>query len=54
LKLAEAQIHQKQFDGAKDTLKTLRATMWPSRFTDVDNQIRNLENQLPQTDKPNL
>jgi tetratricopeptide (TPR) repeat protein len=54
LKLAEAQLHQKQFDGAKVTLKTLRSTMWPSRFTDVDNQIRNLENQLPQTVRPNL
>ncbi len=47
LKLAEAQLHEKQFDAAKVTLKTLQSTSWPARFSDVEEQIRNLSNQLP-------
>ncbi|MBL8817930.1 MAG: hypothetical protein JNL58_18035 [Planctomyces sp.] len=46
LRLAEAQIHVKRFADAQITLKSLRTISWPSRFTDIDNQIRNLESQL--------
>jgi len=40
LKLAEAQIHEKKFTEAKQTLQALRRTAWPSRFGDVESQIR--------------
>ncbi len=47
LKLAEAQIHEQRFPDARQSLQTLRRTAWPSRFADVDSQIRQLEDQLP-------
>ena len=47
LKLTEAQIHEKQFTAAKQSLQTLRRTAWPSRFSDVESQIRLLEEQVP-------
>jgi len=46
LKLAEAQLHLKQWDRAAQTIKKLRARSWPSRFGDVDVQIRGLEQQV--------
>ena len=46
LKLAEAQIHENQFDAAKQTLQTLNRTEWPSRFGDVESHVRQLEQQL--------
>ncbi len=46
LKLAEAQLHEKQFDNARATIRTLRSTTWPARFTDLETQLRNLESQL--------
>jgi hypothetical protein len=44
--LAGAQIHEKQVDAARETLRKLKATSWPSRFTDLPNQIRDLESRL--------
>ncbi len=46
LKLAAVQIRLKQWQAAMETLAKLRARSWPERFSGVDNQIRNLENQL--------
>jgi hypothetical protein len=46
LKLAEAQLHLKQWDQAAQTIKKLRARSWPSRFGDVDGQVRGLEQQV--------
>lgn len=47
IKLAEAQLHEKQWDGARQTLEKLQRTPWPSRFADVDQQTRRLQDQLP-------
>lgn len=47
LKLAEAQIHEKQWPDAKQTIQKLQRTAWPSRFSDVENQTRRLQEQLP-------
>jgi hypothetical protein len=47
LKLAEAQIHQKQWDAARKSVETLQRTAWPSRFGDVSNQTRSLQEKLP-------
>jgi tetratricopeptide (TPR) repeat protein len=46
LKLAAAQLHLKQWDQAAETIKKLRARSWPTRFGDVDGQIRGLEQQV--------
>jgi tetratricopeptide (TPR) repeat protein len=47
LKLAEAQLHEKQWDSAKATIKKLRKTEWPPRFNTVENQLKHLETQIP-------
>lgn len=48
LKLAQAQIHEKQFNAAKASLDKLQHTTWPSRFeNDVNNGLRNLQEQMP-------
>ena len=49
LKLAEAQIHEKQWDAAMESVRKLRARTWPDRFGDVDAQARNLERQVEET-----
>jgi tetratricopeptide (TPR) repeat protein len=46
LKLAAAQIHQKQWDAADATTDKLRSRSWPSRFSNVESQTRDLENQI--------
>ena len=46
VKLAEAQIHQKQWGDAQNHRKT-SAHEWPSRFGDVNNQARQLQEKLP-------
>ena len=46
LKLAAAQIHQKQWDAADATTDKLRSRSWPSRFSNVESQTRELENQI--------
>jgi tetratricopeptide (TPR) repeat protein len=47
LKLAAAQVHEKQWDKARETLKKIGARSWPPRFGDVRQQVRVLEEQLP-------
>jgi tetratricopeptide (TPR) repeat protein len=47
LRLAEAQIHQKQWDAARQSIDKLHKTEWPARFSDVQNQTRRLQEQLP-------
>ncbi len=46
LNVARVQLHLKQWDAAADTLARLSAKTWPTRFGDVPNQIRQLEQQL--------
>jgi tetratricopeptide (TPR) repeat protein len=46
LRLANAQLHEKQYDQAVETLRQLKAKTWPQRFGDVGNQIRELEQRL--------
>jgi tetratricopeptide (TPR) repeat protein len=46
LKLVEAEIHQKQWAPARQTLDKLNKTEWPSRFNDVGNQIQRLRSML--------
>ncbi|MBI5759842.1 MAG: hypothetical protein HZA46_15090 [Planctomycetales bacterium] len=47
LKLAEAQLHQKQWDTARRSIEKLQRTEWPARFSDVANQTRRLQELLP-------
>ncbi len=47
LKLAAAQIHQKQWPAAKETVTRLQKGEWPSRFNNVQNETRQLQEQLP-------
>jgi tetratricopeptide (TPR) repeat protein len=42
LKTAEAQLHEKQWNAAADTLRHLEAKSWPTRFGDVPSQARQL------------
>jgi tetratricopeptide (TPR) repeat protein len=51
LKLATAQIHEKQWVNAKETLRKLRSQSWPARFNDVQQQARELEKQLEDQSK---
>jgi tetratricopeptide (TPR) repeat protein len=46
LRLAGAQIHEKQWPAARETLRKLNSTSWPPRFGDVRNQVRELERQI--------
>jgi predicted negative regulator of RcsB-dependent stress response len=46
LGLAKAQIHEKKWDAAKATVEKLNATEWPSRFSNLRNQVMNLESRL--------
>jgi hypothetical protein len=47
VKLAEAQIHQSQWDAARKSIEKLQRTEWPSRFGDVNNQTQQLQEKLP-------
>lgn len=47
LKLAAAQIHQKQWPAAKETVTRLQKGEWPSRFSNIQNETRQLQEQLP-------
>jgi predicted Zn-dependent protease len=47
LRLAEAQLHEKQWNAARESIDKLHKTEWPARFSDVQNQTRRLEEQLP-------
>lgn len=47
VKLASAQIHQKQWPAARDSLTRLQRGNWPARFHNLPNEIRQLQEQLP-------
>jgi tetratricopeptide (TPR) repeat protein len=51
LKLAAAQIHEKRWSDAAETLDKLRSRPWPTRFGDVPGQVRNLEQQVERKGK---
>jgi tetratricopeptide (TPR) repeat protein len=46
LRLAAAQIHQKQWREAAETVGRLRVRSWPTRFGNVVEQVRQLEGQI--------
>lgn len=46
LKLTAAQIHEKQWKNAADSLRKLRTQTWPDRFPEVAKQTRELEKVL--------
>ncbi|MEI6148677.1 MAG: hypothetical protein WCS01_06240 [bacterium] len=43
LKLVEAQIHEQQWDAARQTIKALLAKDWPERFGDVRRQAQDMK-----------
>ena len=45
--LATAQIHEEEWADAKDSIRKLNRKEWPSRFDKLEQQIRELQNQLP-------
>ena len=47
LKLATAQIQQKRWEDARTTINKLNKTEWPSRFSNIQNETRQLQEQLP-------
>lgn len=47
LKLAEAQLHEKQWEDARQTLGTLERTEWPERFREVPGELTRLRALLP-------
>jgi hypothetical protein len=46
LRLAAAQIHEKQWDAAVETIRQLRSKFWPPRFANIENQIQELERRI--------
>ena len=46
LKLAAAQVHEEQWDDADASVTRLRARTWPTRFSETDKEIRELEKRL--------
>jgi predicted Zn-dependent protease len=46
LKLAAAQIHEKEWDKARDTVQRLRSRSWPTRFGDLRQQLLSLEEKI--------
>ena len=47
LKLAAAQVHEQKWEAAKESLRKLKRTEWPSRFNNVTHEIYQLEQGLP-------
>ena len=47
VKLAEAQIHEKRWGVARQSIQKLQRSEWPARFGDVSSQARQLEAKLP-------
>jgi Flp pilus assembly protein TadD len=47
IKLIEAELHAKQWQAARESLDKLQKTEWPSRFANVQNDLRRLLNELP-------
>lgn len=48
LRLAAAQVHDKQWAAAMETVRQLRAKSWPPRFDKTESQIQELEKQIMQ------
>jgi tetratricopeptide (TPR) repeat protein len=48
LRLAAAQIHEKCWTAAEETVKQLRGKAWPPRFVNIESQIQQLEQQIRQ------
>jgi tetratricopeptide (TPR) repeat protein len=46
LNLAAAQIQLKQHEAAAETIRQLQQQSWPQRFTNIDQQIRDLQRRL--------
>jgi tetratricopeptide (TPR) repeat protein len=46
LKLAAAQVHERQWDKAAETVRKLRSRGWPARFNNTEQQTRELEQQI--------
>ncbi len=46
LKLAEAEIHEKRWSAARLTIGKLKSKAWPSRFSNVEGQVQQLENRI--------
>jgi tetratricopeptide (TPR) repeat protein len=46
LRLGAAQVHERLWEQAEETVKRLRSRSWPARFGNVDQQIRDLEQQI--------
>jgi len=46
LRLAAAQIHEKEWEPARESLRKLDVNSWPPRFGDVRGQVRNMERQI--------
>ena len=46
LKLATAQVHLHQWEQAEQTISKLRAHPWPPRFSNVAQEVRELESQI--------
>jgi hypothetical protein len=46
LRLAAAQVHEKQWAAAAETVRQLSAKPWPSRFGNTDFQIQELERRI--------
>jgi tetratricopeptide (TPR) repeat protein/outer membrane lipoprotein-sorting protein len=51
LKLAESQIHLRQWNAAEKTLRQLESTGWPSRFGDVYGQAAQMRRQIEEQRK---
>ncbi len=49
LKLAAAQIHEKEFAQAQKSLDKLNQTEWPARFRNLRHEISELQQKIPQT-----
>ncbi|HUT94170.1 MAG TPA: VIT domain-containing protein [Thermoguttaceae bacterium] len=46
VKLAAAQVHERRWDEAARTVEKLKARSWPPRFGNVEQEIRDLEQQI--------
>ncbi len=46
LGLANAQVHAKKWADAKQSIRQLRRQEWPTRFSDVENQARQIERRI--------
>ena len=47
VKLAQAEIQAKQWNEARQSIRKLQKTEWPSRFNTIEADIRRLQEELP-------